>query len=87
MIRHTGIVTSLGLRSVTNLKILILILTILWPALSLAKPAPNPTLFKAAYVAKFQGLQIEAKGVRELQRLENGDYRLCLLYTSDAADE
>ena len=82
MIRHTGIVTSLGLRSVTNLKILILILTILWPALSLAKPAPDPTLFKAAYVAKFQGLQIEAKGVRELQRLENGAYRLTSSATS-----
>ena len=76
MIRHRDIVTSFGLRSATNLKIPILILIILFPALSLAEPATDPSLFKAAYVAKFQGLQIEAKGVRELQRLENGDYRL-----------
>jgi hypothetical protein len=64
------------------LKILTLILTILWPTLSLAEPAADPSLFKAAYVAKFQGLQIKAKGVRELQRLENGDYRLTSSATS-----
>ena len=59
-----------------------LIIILLWPALSLAEPTANPRLFKAAYVAKFQGLQIEAKGVRELQKLENGDYRLTSSATS-----
>ena len=48
----------------------------------MAEPPAHPGLFKAAYVAKFQGLQIEAKGVRELQRLENGDYRLTSSATS-----
>jgi hypothetical protein len=57
-------------------------LIILWPALSLAEPATGPSLFKAAYVGKFQGLQIEAKGVRELRRLKNGDYRLTSSATS-----
>ena len=82
MIRHLLIVTSLGLRSATNLKIPILILIILWPALALAEPVANPRLFRAEYVAKFQGLPIKAKGVRELHRLENGDYRLTSSATS-----
>ena len=66
----------------TKLKIPILILIILWPTLSLAAPSDNPSLFKATYVAKFQGLQIEAKGVRKLQRLVNGNYRLTSSATS-----
>jgi len=82
MIRHPLIVTSLGLRSATKLKISKLILIILWPALSLAEPAVDPSLFKAAYVAQFQGLPVTAKGARELQRLENGDYRLTSSATS-----
>ena len=64
------------------MKIPKLILIILWPVLSLAEPTSNPSLFKATYVATFQGLQIEAKGVRELQRLDNGDYRLTSSATS-----
>jgi hypothetical protein len=82
VIRHLHIITSLGLGSATNLKIAILILLVLWPALSLAEPFSNPRLFHAEYVAKFEGLPIKAKGVRELQRLEDGDYRLTSSATS-----
>ena len=82
MIRHLHIVTSLGRRSVTNLKIPILILILLWPTLSLAEIVTNPRLFHAEYVAKLEGFPVKAKGVRELQRLENGDYRLTSSATS-----
>ena len=82
MIRHLHIVTSLGLRSVTNLKIPILILIIVWPTLSWAEIVANPRLFHAEYVAKSEGFPVKAKGVRELQRLENGDYRLTSSATS-----
>ena len=48
----------------------------------MAETVAGPSLFKAEYVAKFQGLPIEAKGVRELQRLENGGFRLTSSATS-----
>ena len=82
MIRHLGIVTPLGPRSATNLKFPILILLVLWPALTLADPFSNPRLFHAEYVAKLEGLPITAKGVRELHRLEDGGYRLTSSATS-----
>lgn len=64
------------------MKIPILIFIVLWPALALAEPVANPKLFRAEYVATFQGLPIKAKGVRELHRLEDGDYRLTSSATS-----
>jgi hypothetical protein len=83
MIRHLHIVTSLGLRSATNLKIPILLsLVLLSPAPSLAEPLSNPRLFHAEYVAEFDGLPIKAKGVRELQQLGDGVYRLTSSATS-----
>jgi len=82
VIRHLHIVTPLGLTSVTNLKITLLILIVLWPTLSLAENVANPRLFRAEYVAKSEGFPVKAKGVRELQRLENGDYRLTSSATS-----
>jgi hypothetical protein len=64
------------------LKVPILVLIITLPALSVAETVADPSLFKAEYIATFQGLPIEAKGVRELQRLENGGYRLTSSATS-----
>ena len=48
----------------------------------MAEPFSNPRLFHAEYVAEFEGLPIKAKGVRELQRLEDGEYRLTSSATS-----
>ena len=48
----------------------------------LPEPLPEPRPFHAEYVAEFEGLPIKAKGVRELQRLENGEYRLTSSATS-----
>lgn len=87
MIRHLLIVTSLGLRSATKLNTqiltpLVLLLPLIWPAYSLAEPGAEPRLFHAEYVAEFKGLPIKAKGVRKLQRLEDGEYRLTSSATS-----
>jgi hypothetical protein len=60
----------------------LILLLPLWPAQSLAEPFPIPRLFHAEYVAEFEGLPIKAKGVRELQRLEDGEYRLTSSATS-----
>jgi len=60
----------------------VLLITLLWPAPSLAESLPSPRLFHAEYIAEFDGLPIKAKGVRELQRLEDGVYRLTSSATS-----
>ncbi|MFT7220892.1 MAG: hypothetical protein ACI8Z1_002512 [Candidatus Azotimanducaceae bacterium] len=45
-----------------------------------AEPRAEPTaelrLFRAEYIAKYQGLPIKAKGIRELKRTRTGDYHM-----------
>ncbi|MGV0036118.1 MAG: DUF3108 domain-containing protein [Candidatus Azotimanducaceae bacterium WSBS_2022_MAG_OTU7] len=67
---------------IQTLIIRVLLLPALWPVQSLAEPFSNPRLFRAEYVAEFEGLPIKAKGVRELQRLKDGEYRLTSSATS-----
>lgn len=58
-------------RRVLQLRQLLLILLLIAQA-SLADPA----LYRAEYVAEYQGLPVRAKGIRELSRLEGNRYRL-----------
>ncbi len=60
------------------MKITTLILLVICSAASYAEPR----LFYAEYVAKFDGLPIRAKGVRQLDRVNNNEYRLTSSATS-----